>query len=211
MGYAFISYCRADLAYVRDLVAFLWGNGIEVWLDLQTPTGERWKRLVCRKIDECSAFVLVMSSAAHESAWVEEEHHRAGLKDKPILPLLLEGIPFFGTYGTQYEDVRGGTMPGAECLATLRGHTGPCDNPAPAPPTVIPAQLSGARVGDGWRPWRDALSDPWAFVAAACAGLALDGVIWAADRGVRAAATVAVIGAVLAFSAYVLAGALTRR
>lgn len=209
MGYAFISYCRADIDYVRKLAAFLRGNGVDVWLDFHTPTGERWRHLVCRKIDECSAFVLVMSPAADQSSWVDEEIDRARIEGKPIMPLLLAGRPVFGLSGAQYVDVRDGTMPGAEFVDTLRGHTGSCDASAPTPnQTPAPAWPADDR---GEARWRDALTDPWAFVTGASAGLALDGVVLAADRGARAAAAIAAVGAVLAFSAYVLAAVFTRR
>jgi hypothetical protein len=52
-----------------------------------------------------------MSPAAEASEWVDRELARAELKGLPVLPLLLDGDPFFRLGPTQYEDVRGGRMP----------------------------------------------------------------------------------------------------
>jgi hypothetical protein len=69
------------------------------------------------------------------------EIERARGKGKPILPLLLSGIPFF-TLGTlQHDDVRGGRMPSAVFMDRLRAVAGPSEpaaQPTPATPPRPP-------------------------------------------------------------------------
>jgi hypothetical protein len=110
-GHAFISYSRTDSAYVAELIAWLTGNGVPVWSDAGIAYGSEWPLALRDAVDRSGAVVVVMSPAAESSEWVDRELARAELKGLPILPLLLEGDPFFRLGSTQYDDVRGGRMP----------------------------------------------------------------------------------------------------
>ena len=149
-GEIFVSYSRRDTAYVKELVEHLRAAGLDVWMDHEIPTGERWDRTLQRKIDNCAAFILVMSPDADESAWVGEEIDRARAKGKPILPLLLAGEVFFGFSRLQYDDVTGGAMPGPEFVNRLRELTG-----APA---------GAARPARGARPGRSSCCTQWMVI-----------------------------------------------
>jgi methylmalonyl-CoA mutase cobalamin-binding subunit len=85
-----------DVRFVRELLRFLRGHGFDVWADDQVATGGRWDRVVRARIDECAAFILVMSPSADQSDWVAEEIDYARKRGKPIVPLLLDGEVFFG-------------------------------------------------------------------------------------------------------------------
>ncbi|MFC3895119.1 toll/interleukin-1 receptor domain-containing protein [Lentzea rhizosphaerae] len=116
----FISYSREQRAYVRRLADHLReAAGVEAWFDYEIFTGERWDKVVRTKIDECAALILVMTPDAEDSHWVAEEVERARSRGKELLPLLLEGSPIFGFSTVQYEDVRGGGMPGDRFLRHL--------------------------------------------------------------------------------------------
>lgn len=110
-GHAFVSYSRTDSAYVSELIAWLTTNGVPVWSDAGIAYGSEWPAALRDAVDRSGAVIVIMSPAAESSEWVDRELARAELKGRPILPLLLDGDPFFRLGSTQYEDVRTGGMP----------------------------------------------------------------------------------------------------
>lgn len=113
MSYVFISYSRSERAYARRLAAYLRDeHRIVAWMDDEITTGARWDTVLQKKIDGCSAVIVLMTPAAASSHWVGEEVAHARNRGKPVLPLLLDGTPFFGLATVHHEDVRGGVMPG---------------------------------------------------------------------------------------------------
>src|SRR4051812_44133695 len=111
-GPVFLSYSRADRAYVEKLASHLESAGVPVWWDFEIRAGEAFAREIQQRIDACAAVLVVLSPAAAASKWVSRETHYADERDKTIVPLLLEPcpIPFLLT-GLHREDVRGGRMP----------------------------------------------------------------------------------------------------
>ena len=109
--HAFVSYSRADSAYVAELIAWLTSHGVTVWSDAGIIYGSEWPAALRDAVDRSGAVVVVMSPAAESSEWVDRELARAELKGLPVLPLLLDGDPFFRLGSTQYDDVRDGRMP----------------------------------------------------------------------------------------------------
>lgn len=208
--YVFVSYSRRDSAYVRKLVAFLRKHEFEVWADDQIPTGQRWVRTIQTQIDGCAVFVPVMSPDADESEWVGEEIGRARAKGLPILPLLLKGEPIFGLGQIQHYPVPGGVMPGNRFLTRLRDIVGPIPRPQEQQPVPVrePERKPKPENKPKQKLW---ILDPWALVAAALAGLAADATMTLLDRTPPQAAITAVVTVGLAFLAYTLASALTRR
>jgi hypothetical protein len=112
-GHVFISYRHdaVDRSYVERLVEVMSDAGLPVWFDRQLITGDRWHSVIQERIDTCAAFVVVMTSAADASPWVNREIAQAEDTGKPIFPLLLEGERFFRLADLQYQDVRGGLLP----------------------------------------------------------------------------------------------------
>jgi hypothetical protein len=96
-GDVFISYSRVDQDYVDALAAHLQQRGIAVWYDQTMGAADRFEQLIEKRIDDCSAFVVVMSPETRSSSWVSVEISHASLRRKPILPLLLRGDPFFNS------------------------------------------------------------------------------------------------------------------
>ncbi|MGD9752235.1 MAG: toll/interleukin-1 receptor domain-containing protein [Acidimicrobiia bacterium] len=101
--YFFVSYSRTDQACVDRLVADLARRGVQTWIDRHTDYGQRWPTVIRDRVDGCVGLLVVMTPAAEASVWVERELHRAEAKRKPVVPLLLEGDPFFVLGATQYE------------------------------------------------------------------------------------------------------------
>jgi hypothetical protein len=119
--YVFISYHRGTEArYVAELTAFLNASGLHAWFDKAIDPGERWERLIRRRIDNCAAFVVVMTPSAETSDWVAREITRAEKASKPIFPLLRSGEEFFRLSDLQYEDVTDGQMPSPPFIERLR-------------------------------------------------------------------------------------------
>jgi hypothetical protein len=119
-GEVFVSYSRKDMDYVRQLVSHLRDNGLDVWWDQEIPTGERFRTVIRDRIDECAAFVVVMTPTADDSKWVELEIDRARASERQILPLLLQGRPFLELAGLQYTEVVNHAVPGDEFIQRLR-------------------------------------------------------------------------------------------
>lgn len=103
----FVSYSRADQAYVDTLVAALAERAIPFWLDREIDYGSRWPQVIKEKLDTCAVFVVVMTPDAEGSVWVGREIDQAESTGRPLLPLLLREQRFFRLAEHQYEDVRG--------------------------------------------------------------------------------------------------------
>jgi TIR domain/NB-ARC domain len=120
-GYVFISYSRADRAYVERLASYLAQAAISVWYDADVETGEPFSQKIQQAIDDCAAFVVVLTPAAVVSEWVRREISRAVRKGKPVCPVLRAGCdPPIEMDGVQQEDVSGGQMPTARFVTRLR-------------------------------------------------------------------------------------------
>ena len=149
----FISYSREDSAYVRKLAQALEREGLPVWLDERIDYGDRWPRVIEEHIDNCGAFVLVMSSHAKRSDWVEKELARALQKKKEIFPLLLEGDEWLEVQTLQHADVTGGVMPPPAFYKRLARAASPASRlkKKAADPLPIIARFRHAKAQDGLR------------------------------------------------------------
>lgn len=145
MAHVFISYSRKNYDYAHKLADHLLANGFDVWIDdRRLDFGSRWVREIFKAVDECAAFVLIMSPESYESQAVEQEYLQASARNKQIFPLYLDGevFPFFR--GVQYNDVRGEKLPEQvflDRLATFapRGEsTGAVVTAVPPKRTVFP-------------------------------------------------------------------------
>lgn len=137
MGHLFVSYCRDDAEYADQLASHLEAAGVDLWIDRgEIQPGARYRRTIEAAINDCEAFLVVMSPAAKESKWVESELDWAERRGKSIFTLLLDGDVWFGLTATHYEDVTGGRLPSDQFIQALPGQ---CENnpvarePIPAP------------------------------------------------------------------------------
>jgi formylglycine-generating enzyme required for sulfatase activity len=111
MSYIFISYSHKDKAYVHRLQQGLQHEGFEVWIDDRIDYGTEWPKVIQKRLDECDAFIVVVSENAYASKWVQNEVARAARKKKTVFPLLLQGDPWLSVEATQYFDVTNGSLP----------------------------------------------------------------------------------------------------
>ncbi len=111
MGHIFISYSHADQEYVHKLHAALLSEGFDAWIDGRIDYGDQWPKVIQRHLDECDAFIIVMSQNSFESDMVQNEITRAREKKKNIFPILLDGESWLIVQAKQYVDVRDGSLP----------------------------------------------------------------------------------------------------
>jgi len=111
MGYIFISYSHKDKEYVHKLQHAFKSRGMDVWIDDRIDYGTEWPKVIQKNLDECDAFVVVVSENAYDSKWVQNELTRADRKKKPFFPLLLQGDPWLSVEAVQYVNVTDGSLP----------------------------------------------------------------------------------------------------
>ncbi|MCB9457515.1 MAG: SUMF1/EgtB/PvdO family nonheme iron enzyme [Anaerolineaceae bacterium] len=133
MPHIFISYSRKNQRYVRGLAEDIRQRGFDVWLDDRIDYGDRWWRTIVKAIEDCAAFVVVMSPDAEKSEWVEREVLLAQREGKPIFPVLLEGKEFALLITTQFVNVTGGKLPADDFYDRIAA-------------VITPAQVSGAWI-----------------------------------------------------------------
>jgi TIR domain/WD domain, G-beta repeat len=119
-GYVFLSHSGQDRAYVATLADHLIRESVPAWYADNLDPGDQFEAMIRAKIDECKAFVVVLTPAAIASRWVTGEIMYALDAHKPIIALRLATcelpVPLRGYH---YEDVRGGKLPSTRCLLRL--------------------------------------------------------------------------------------------
>ncbi len=120
-----------------------------MWIDDRIDYGTQWPRVIQEHLDDCSAFVVIMTPRSYQSDWVQNELSRAKRKGKKVFPLLLEGEePWLSVEVTQYVDVRDSGLPPERFYRELAKVLGvritppepvrpPVTMPEAVPPTVI--------------------------------------------------------------------------
>lgn len=122
MSFIFIGYSRQDQAYVNTLVQALQAHCLPVWVDNFIDYGSAWPRVIQEHIEQCAAFLVVMSPRSKSSHWVNCELSLALKLKKPIFPLLLEGKRWLSVAAFQSVDVMDGKLPPTHFFETIRGY-----------------------------------------------------------------------------------------
>lgn len=121
MGHIFISYSHKDADYAHRFAETLQASGFGVWIDERLDYGSQWPHEIQKQLDACDAFIIIMTPRSFASEWVQSELQRAKRKQKPILPLLLEGDePWLSLESTQCYDVCGGKFPDVRFYSALK-------------------------------------------------------------------------------------------
>jgi len=85
----FISYARADNAFVSRLADNLLKQQIDVWLDVfQLEPGKSWARQVGKALDTCQIMLVVLSPTCVASENVEDEWNYYLDQKKPVVAVL---------------------------------------------------------------------------------------------------------------------------
>ena len=77
MGHIFISYSHKDKEYVHRLQEELLKQGFSVWMDDRIDYGTPWPKIIQDHLNNCDAFILIVSENSFESEWVQKEVARA--------------------------------------------------------------------------------------------------------------------------------------
>lgn len=89
----FLSYSRRDGQFTQQLARDLRQKGYSTWLDVgDIVAGELWRREIVDGIENCAAFVIILSSNSIRSENVVKELSLAESSNKKIFPVLLEEV-----------------------------------------------------------------------------------------------------------------------
>lgn len=90
--FVFVSYARADTERVAWVTENFDHKGIAYFIDRQMPTGSLWESILRQKIVDCSALLVVWTSASIQSEWVVREVTEALANNKTVVPIRLDGV-----------------------------------------------------------------------------------------------------------------------
>lgn len=116
-GYsAFISYAKADQEKAQEIAASLEQRGLKCWIaPRDVRAGRSYGDEIIRGIERSRCFILVLSEASNDSAFVAREVERAVSKKKPVFPVRLDNVepaPSLELFisGTQWIDAFSGRL-----------------------------------------------------------------------------------------------------
>jgi cytoskeletal protein RodZ len=115
----FVSYSRADSAFVKKLTADLKTLGVDIWLDLlDIPLGSLWDVEIGTALNECNCVLFVASQASVQSKNALDEVYAALEDNKRVVPIRIDNCKLpFRLKRLQYYDV---TDNYDEALGTVR-------------------------------------------------------------------------------------------
>ena len=103
----FISYSRRDQEFVTRLASDLDAQVAGVWFDQATiQLGQKWHDEIMEGIQECKAFILVLSPDAMESRYVREEVNKALELGKTIFPVIYRPARWKDEFETLVREVQ---------------------------------------------------------------------------------------------------------
>jgi hypothetical protein len=90
----FVSYARRDCLHADDLLELISASVSQVWIDRSgIKPGEQFPKAILDAIETSEWFLLLWSRHSMESKWVEKEWRHAQLRQKKIVPILLDATP----------------------------------------------------------------------------------------------------------------------
>ena len=90
MTHIFISYCRRDKDAAEELVSLLHSEGWSVWYDNEIAAGHRFRTDIEAELEAARAVIVLWSTDAVESSWVNAEAEEAARLAK-VVPIRLDG------------------------------------------------------------------------------------------------------------------------
>jgi len=143
-GRVFISHCVRDHEGVHDLVRYLEGRDIFVWIaPRDVRPGLDYSEQIQEAIEQCSAFVVIVTEAANASLFVRAETEMAFSSRRPIFPVRFgemepaKGLRLFLNIHHWTNAFGAGSEQNLHRLATeLAALSGVADAPGAAPPAI---------------------------------------------------------------------------
>ncbi|MBT9317410.1 toll/interleukin-1 receptor domain-containing protein [Leptothoe spongobia] len=93
MTQVFLAYAQADAQVMNRIRRSLWRQGFTVWSNqTDIPTGEAFKRVVNRGIEEADAMVYLLSPDSLQSQYCQYELNYAVALKKRVIPILVRPL-----------------------------------------------------------------------------------------------------------------------
>jgi HEAT repeat protein len=92
MRHVFLSYCRDDADFSRQVETNVRQSGFRTWRDQALRAGDDWRIEIDASIRDALAVVVIVSAASIRSAYVNYEWAFALGSGIPVLPVLLEFV-----------------------------------------------------------------------------------------------------------------------
>src|ERR1043165_8076119 len=125
MADIFISYSSKDREQAEELTQFLSSAGLSVWIDQQgIGAASSWSREIVEAINECKAFVLLLSADSIISHNVIKEVSLASEKRKKIIPLDLSPVLIPPDLEYQLAGLQRTAITNADAIIRALGKTG---------------------------------------------------------------------------------------
>jgi adenylate cyclase len=133
----FISYSRKDSEQALQLAELLSSAGLTCWIDTKgIDVATSWSAEIVDAIDECKAFVILLSSSSAGSHNVAKELALASERRKKILPLDLEPIELPREFAYQLAGIQRSSMTNIDSIIRALGKLGLEATGAPQAPTI---------------------------------------------------------------------------
>jgi hypothetical protein len=92
--FTFVSHSSKDKPFVHDFAAQLEAAKLHCWVDVEDiADGAQWARVIQQGVEDCDAMVVVWSTNARASEWVERETLLALRLNKPVLIAQIDDTP----------------------------------------------------------------------------------------------------------------------
>jgi adenylate cyclase len=138
MSDIFISYSSKDRAQADQLSELLRSAGLSVWIDQEgIEVATSWSREIVQAIDDCKAFVLLLSPASLASHNVMKEVSLASEKRKKILPLDLEPVTLNADFEYALAGLQRSPMSNIDGIIRALGSLGLEATGAPVAPKIV--------------------------------------------------------------------------
>lgn len=138
MSDIFISYSSKDRAQADQLSELLRSAGLSVWIDQEgIDVATSWSREIVQAINDCKAFVVLLSPASLNSHNVMKEVSLASEKRKRILPLDLEPVALNEDFEYALAGLQRSPMTNIDGIIRALGKLGIEATGAPVAPKIV--------------------------------------------------------------------------
>jgi len=125
MADIFISYSSKDKEKADQLTELLTSAGLSVWIDQSDlDVSTSWSKEIVQAINDCKAFVVLLSPSSLESHNVIKEVSLASEKRKKILPLDLEPVQLTEDFEYQLAGLQRAPMTNIDSIIRALGKLG---------------------------------------------------------------------------------------
>ncbi len=133
MSDIFISYSSKDREHAEQLTELLASAGLSVWIDRSDiEVSTSWSKEIVQAINECKAFVVLLSPNSLVSNNVIKEVSLASEKRKKILPLDLEPVQLTEDFEYQLAGIQRAPMTNIDAVIRALGRLGLAATQAPS-------------------------------------------------------------------------------